>query len=684
MGKYLNRTDYLLRGVFDCLKFYLCLIFLMFGFRLAFLLYFGSLNYFENYLGDIFQAFFIGWKYDSIVASYFLLFFILILPFVALAKSSKIFHLYQRFLKFFFIISCMAISLILISDLGFYSFFQDHINILFFGVVEDDTEALFSSIQKDYPIELMLIGYGIFVAFLFVLKNKVFKSLSVFSTSKVHGSLLKFVSIYILIFILLAGSLRGGYGDLVISPKYTDFSESEFVNQLSFNGVIALEDTIKLRLSSNEKDFNMTEAMGYGNDIKLAFNDYLGFEITASSRDELISLIKRRTPENKNFDIDKVNVVVILMESFGSHWLQYQSEEFNILGSLKDVFDEGYYFKNFISGDNGTIGSLLTLSTNIPSRPGKRFLSESKFMTTPLETGAHIPYQKRGYETTFIYGGKLSWRNIGRYFKVQGYHHIIGENKIRKDLSLTEHAGTEWGLYDEYFFDYIYNELEKSHSPQFILGLSTSNHPPFDVPKSYRPLSLSIPEKLEGRILREKELFLERFKAFQYANQSLANFITKVKSSKFGDNTIIAVTGDHNFWGFMNYEANEVYSKYRVPFFVYVPKSIKIDFFDENKLGSHEDIMATLYNLSLSDTEYLTFGEDLFSKGNSFALNASIRASDEGVMYKDQTYLWDIQRPYVIKSSGNIQLNLLDKRYRSTMAISDYYLESLLILKDNN
>jgi hypothetical protein len=48
-----------------------------------------------------------------------------------------------------------AFILILCVDFGFYSYFQNHINILIFGIFEDDTKALFSTLAKNYRLRLL-------------------------------------------------------------------------------------------------------------------------------------------------------------------------------------------------------------------------------------------------------------------------------------------------------------------------------------------------------------------------------------------------------------------------------------------------------------------------------------------------------------------------------------------------
>ncbi|MFT6631395.1 MAG: phosphoglycerol transferase MdoB-like AlkP superfamily enzyme [Bacteriovoracaceae bacterium] len=643
--------------------------------RLGFTLYFGELSHLQAYQWDVAKAFYIGWKYDTIVTSYLIIPLYIILNLIVPIKNVGLFNFYQFLQKIIFFSYALIIPLILFSDLGFYSFFQDHINILFFGLIEDDTTALVKSIWENYPVHYALIAYGTYAIFILWLNRKLFPRVEK-RKSNLRSSSGKYLGMLSVSLVLLFGGLRGGYGDLVLAPKYSDFSESEFVNQLALNGVIALEKTIQLRRESNGTDFDMTKAMGYGSNIHKAFSDFIGLDVAPTDRTQLINLIKRKTPTNPKLDEHKLNVVVLLMESFGGHWGKYNSSDFDFLGSLKKHFDEDFYFKNIISSENGTIGSLMTMATNIPSRPGKRFLSESKYMQMPLSSASHIPYFNKGYETSFIYGGKLGWRNIGRYFKYQNYHNIIGENAITKSLNLSGIQGTEWGLYDEHFFDFIFDKLKESSRPKFILGLSTSNHPPFLVPKTFSQKELKIPETLESRIAREEKLFLERFKAFQYSNAMLAKFIQRVKDSKLSENTIIAVTGDHNFWGFMNYGKAETYSKYSVPLYFFIPKSIPIETFDPLKIGSHEDIMRTLYNVSLSESEYLSFGEDLFSNEESFALNSSIFAGEEGVVYKGKGYNW-AQLPLIESKTTDDDFKRLNKRYKSTMAISDFYLETL-------
>lgn len=183
---------------------------------------------------------------------------------------------------------------------------------------------------------------------------------------------------------LLFGGLRGSYSDLVLALKFADFSQDEFINQTAVNGVVTFEKAFKLRRESNGLNSSMAKRMGYGYNLEQAFSDHLEIDVSIKNKDQLLKLLEKKTPINLRLEKVKPNLVVIVMESFGSFWNHFDSKEFNLLGGMEKHFEQDYYFENFLSADNGTIGSLLTIITNIPNRPGARFLSESRYMQLEL------------------------------------------------------------------------------------------------------------------------------------------------------------------------------------------------------------------------------------------------------------------------------------------------------------
>ena len=156
--------------------------------------------------------------------------------------------------KTYLSLGVFGFTLILLSDMGFYNYFQDHINILFYGVIEDDTTALIETLSKNYPLELIAV---VFIAFFILSARIIFKQFPKIQKkgSFIRGGFIKYCFISLITLTLLLGGIRGGYSELVISPKYSDFSDIEFINQASLNGVITLENAIKLRATRTNKHF---------------------------------------------------------------------------------------------------------------------------------------------------------------------------------------------------------------------------------------------------------------------------------------------------------------------------------------------------------------------------------------------------------------------------------------------
>lgn len=672
----LNRCDFLYIFLKRGLALYLLMLFFMTIGRVVFVAYFSPPGLYEEFATDIAKAFFMGWRYDTIVASYLLAPYALLSILVSLTRSRKVSRAFFKLSFVFYFLAIIAVLFFVGSDLGFYSYFQDHLNILFFGMIEDDVQALALTIWKNYPVGILGVCVLALFSFVFFCLKWIFSSLEN-ARSLFQPGVFKHVFMSLLAIVLLFGGARGGFGDFVLSPKYADFSKDIFVNQIALNGMITFEQAFKMRRSRSSASFSMEKAMGYKKGIHEAFSDFLGVDTSPTDQKHLVNLLERRTPYSEELKEKRPHVVVFVMESFGGSWGKYNSESFNFLGPLKSHLAQDITFENFISSDNGTIGSLMAIASNIPARPGARFLSESRYMQTKLPSSALRPYETNGYETSFVYGGKLGWRGIGKYFQRQGYTHVEGENLIKEKLKLSGRVGTEWGLYDGYLFDHVMDKLKNAKRPQFILVLSTSNHPPFEVPNNFKaPGPLEIPAELKNRITREEDLFLERFKAFQYSNTVLANFISEVKESELSQNTVVSFTGDHNFWGFMSYGNEERYSKFKVPFYIYAPEDIRPKSYNKAKFGSHEDIFPTLYHLTLSDTEFVAFGDNLLGEAPSYSIGRDLFAGEEGLVYKGQSYEWK-QAPNTGSKSAK-SLNDLRKVYRSSISVSDFFLRHLL------
>jgi len=624
-------------------------------FRMIFFLYYNILSFEEisKYFYDLLHSFILGFRLDLSVIAYLQVIVNILLIFYLFYKSRYI----KNFIKYFLFISYSIIILLLLSDFGFYSYFKEHINILFFGLFDDDTVALINTFWQNYHVVWIISLFILFLYFLYKLIDKIFSYN--FKEIDVKYKSLFFIFLFLITFIFARGSL----GMYPLAKMIPDVSDNDFVNKLSKNGVIAFAKAYKTRQKSLKSKYSIIKETGFDKNITEAFEIFLKKDLSKISKKDLLKTLYHKTSKK---DIDDYNVVVIMVESFGLPILNYQSDKFDIMGSLKRHFKEDILFKNFISSANGTINNLESLLLGIPRFPGMMPLSQSKYCTKSFKFAPPFILKNNGYKNTFIYGGDLVWRDVGSFFKYQGFDKINGKKNIYKNIKNDDGKSEyfhPWGIYDEYLYQYIFKQLKDSKQKQFIFALTTNNHPPYTVPKHFKIPPLKISKDLKNVLTGDMELLKKRFQSYAYALHSLGDFITNIKNSKLAKNTIIVVTADDNtVKSNMIYKKNKLFLSKNIPFYIYLPEKLKnkIDIKSYNNFGSHKDIFPTIYNLIFSETKYISVGSDMLDNNiTHIGVNSSkIAASSQRVVKINN--LKKKQKYY----EGNF--------YRAILAVSGY------------
>ena len=644
--------------------------------RLSFAFYFGDATILKVHSEEVRKALFLGLRYDLMPLA-----FVNALPFIIINFAFFIPGKFTIKTVRFLVVSLLFIGYLLIGwlyvfDYGFYSYFQDHLNILVFGFFEDDTQALIITIWKNYNVPL----WGIV---LFLLHFALFKLIKfLFSPFDFDLKARPFNFRIPLGFLtgltLIAFMARGNFTRLPLSIEDSHISNNEFINEIALNGALSLNRAVKIRKTFGKDQFDYLKKYGFL-DWKEAYHQFTGFPAPG---DDVIAALTVKTRNNPFLKENPPHVVLVVMESFGSYWNSSDSENFQILGELKNHLPDGLLFKNFLPAENGTIGSIVSIATSEVIRPGARFLSESEYMSTKVGSAGQIPFQQSGYDTHFVYGGKLGWRDLGKYLSTQGYDHLWGADEIKEAMPELNNfsardLGNEWGIFDEYLYSFIDEQLRTATKPQFFLVLTTSNHPPFEYPSSYMPKKMDFTNDLLDKLTVDEDLAKKRFLGVQYANQKMGEFLTKIKTSKLNDNTVVAFTGDHSYWIAKNVGHDQEFKRYAVPFFIRLPEKYKPSNVDLTKFGSHEDIFPTLYNLTLSDQTYIKLGEDIISE-NSDAINSSgIIANKDGAFHHDKYWKWgNLEEQILIESPETPELLVLKNKARGLIGLTDSYLKN--------
>jgi phosphoglycerol transferase MdoB-like AlkP superfamily enzyme len=643
--------------------------------RIGFSFAFGEWAELKTYSKDFKRSLLLGIRFDLIPIAYINLVPFLLLNLFYLVPGKAVIKIVRSSAISFLFFGYSFLLWVYICDFAFFSYFQEHLNILFFGFIEDDTVALLTSIWKNYNLPVWLVLIFIFH---FIILKSVRVCFSTFDFDLNHKKrdwrvLVAFV--FGLLALGFAG--RGNFSRLPLSLEDAHISSSDFINKVSLNGVLTFNRAIKIRKTFGASQANFLKKYGFEN-WEQAFNIHFGKSPVSS---DLTTNLMAKTSDSPKLRKELPHVVLVVMESFGSYWNPHHQKTFNILGSLEEHFKKGILFKNFLPAENGTIGSIVSVATSQVIRPGARFLSESDYMKTSLSISGQLPYKKAGYDTHFVYGGKLGWRDLGKYLTIQKYDSLWGADEIKESMPELnnigeEDLGNEWGIYDEYLYTFIEEQLRTASRPQFFLVLTTSNHPPFEYPSSYQELPLIMDNTFLDRLTVDEDLARKRFLGLQYGNQKMGEFLSRIKSTALTDNVVVALTGDHSYWITKGVGLDEEFKRYAVPFFITVPDRLKPKTYDPENFGSHEDIFPTLYNLTLPNQDYLKLGDDLINEEGIAQNSSGLIASKKGAYHHGQYWRWqNLSSQILAPSVEDQELKLIRQKGEALIGLTDIYLK---------
>ena len=456
---------------------------------------------------------------------------------------------------------------------------------------------------------------------------------------------------------------RGSLGHFPVSKNIVDVSHDLFINKLPNNGVFAFNKAYSLYKESKSGEIDIIKMMGYSKNIQEAFTIHgQGKKVDPKN---LLASLEQTTPVNRALEKNPPHVVVIMVESFGMPITAYQSKTFDIMGRLKKHFDQDTLFTNFISGSNGTIGSMEPFLLNIAARPASTSFGQSHYMETAFKQAAAKVYQSKGYETSYVYGGDLSWRNVGGFFKYQGFDHVEGKASIISALGLDgAKASHTWGVFDQYAYDFLIQKLEHAKAPQFMYLMTTNNHPPYEIPSDYHSNSLQWSPEMTKHMSGDKALLEKRLHDYAYALDMAGRFMDEIKSNPKLSNTVVVITADNNtIESSMKYD-DPIATAKRIPFYLYLPESIKPRDINTSVAGSHKDIFPTLYNVTLSDARYISMGVNLLEKGK-----IQCGFNDDGIIISNEGV-------FEMDKAKNKTQEECNRYYKATLAAQEYLIQS--------
>ncbi len=299
------------------------------------------------------------------------------------------------------------------------------------------------------------------------------------------------------------------------------------------------------------------------------------------------------------------NVVIFIIESMGKEYI----------GSLNKNIDNGNYegFMPFIDSlikqsktftrafANGrkSIDALPSVVASIPSMVNP-YVS-SKYSTNNINSIASL-LKKKGYETAFFHGAPNGSMGFESFMKIAGYNKYFGMTEYNND----DDFDGSWAIWDEEFFQFYANEINKMKQPFHTSLFSASSHHPFKVP-----------EKYNGKF---KKGILPIHIPIQYTDMALKKFFKTASKMDWYKNTIFVITADHCSQSAIDKYKTEIGS-FSIPIIIFEPSNPNFKGIDST-IVQQMDIMPTVLNMLNYDKNYISFGNNMLDTTiNHFAIN---------------------------------------------------------------
>ncbi len=549
--------------------FVLYILFLMVSFITRAGLAAWSFSELDLSFGNIPLIFLIGWLYDTT----FFLYASIPLIFILWLVPEKIWHskAFKWFMKIWFVISIYILCFIVVSEFIFWDEFQVRFNFISVDYLVYRKEVM-DNINESYPV-ILILSLMLPVTLLIALgfRKIINDSLNVSSRFIQRTG----VSIVLLIVTFLAFNW-------VDQSQYNIFSNN-YNRQLAANGPYQFFAAFR----NNQLDYNY---------FYKQIDDKLSDKIIRKSLNNQYStflypgeLMNIGRHINNPGSEKKLNVILISIESMSAKYLGVYGNKEKLTPFMDKLSEQSLFFTNFYATGTRTTRGLESITLSIPPTPGRSVVKRIGFEGDMWSIG-NILTKKKGYQSTFIYGGRGYFDNMNSFFSKNGYD-IIDQTDIPDDEVTFSNA---WGVSDEDLYEETIKQADKAFKnkkPFFFHIMTTSNHRPYTYPEN----KIDIPSG-DGRR-----------GAVKYTDFALKHFINLGQSKPWFEDTIFIITADHCA-GSAGREDLPV-NRYHIPLIIYSPNHIK------NKVVTHRygqiDIAPTILGLLNMDYDSWFFGQDM-------------------------------------------------------------------------
>jgi phosphoglycerol transferase MdoB-like AlkP superfamily enzyme len=538
----------------------------------------------EDKIWIVFQAFLMGFRFDTVICNY-----ILLLPtftiFVAHQISLKT-KLFSNAIKYYFILLFSIAFLISGIDLTYFHHFFSRFSVA--GLQWTDSPAfMFKMIIQEFDFWWVIFPIIISIFIFIKVLNKITKKWNKSTNYQLESSpRLSSILVSILFLGLVFIGIRGRFeskSPIRVGTAY--FSNYAFINQLGLNPTFTYLRSYLDAQKNKEQTISLI-------DDKIALNNTQQY-LNTIGIDSISPIARRISPDSINQN--PPNIILVLMESMSANKMKRFGNPDNLTPFLDSIATQGISFDNIYSAGTHTFNGIYSTIFSFPALFTKHPM---KGVSIPKYNGIGSVLKNNGYSTAYFTTHDDQFDNVGGFLRGNDFETIISQQDYPSDK-----VANTLGVSDDYMFEFSIDELNKMYKknkPFLSVMMTASDHGPYHIPDYFTPKQ---PNDIKKQIV-------------EYADWSIRKFIDLAKQQPWFENTIFAFVADHG--ALMETKFDVPLSYNHIPFIIYAPKLITKSTINTN-YGGQIDVFPTLMNLVALPYTNNTLGVNLFTEKRPYS-----------------------------------------------------------------
>ena len=268
---------------------------------------------------------------------------------------------------------------------------------------------------------------------------------------------------------------------------------------------------------------------------------------------EIQALLKDFSPFSPpNIPVNPPNIIMVVMESLSAVDVpSIFPPSSGMMSEIDTLSRKGLLFTNVTAnGTTSEFGAAAIFGGEPPIPfPGSTGNAHLDFARMP---SVLKEYNARGYSSTLITTGDLSFLSQGEFARSVGFSDVIGRDdtaRFRTSPRFALNSPPDHALYDE-AIDHLDERTKEPGHPFFLSLLTTSSHPPWKDPLARGNTESNV---------------------WNYVSGELERFVDTLETRHFFDRGILIITGDHRKYKIVsNDELAEfgLEARYRIPLLI--------------------------------------------------------------------------------------------------------------------